>query len=115
MASHVPAARYASPATPTLLSAVAEDRLRAVVREAAAQAGFDRRYEAPEVVAALEAATSLRPDLCVLDLTLVDDLSGTLELLVSCSPRTSVVVMAPNGDGTGVLAAFSSGARGYAT
>src|SRR5918996_2784236 len=105
MASHVPAARYASPATPTLLSAVAEDRLRAVVREAAAQAGFDRRYEAPEVVAALEAATSLRPDLCVLDLTLVDDLSGTLELLAAYSPRTCAVVIAPDGDRDCVLTA----------
>jgi DNA-binding NarL/FixJ family response regulator len=98
-----------------LLSVVAEDHLRAVVRQAATEARCRGCYEALDLSAGLEAAAELRPELCVLDVTLVDDVTRALQRVVSSSSRTRVVVIAADGGDEGFLDAIAGGARGYLT
>ena len=100
------------PAAPTLLNLLADRAAREVARQAAARAGFGACYDVRDLPAALDAAAHLRPDVCLLDGELVEDLVDALEQLSFSSPETKVVVIAPASGGDG-LAVLAAGARGY--
>ena len=76
--------------------------------------GIEVVGEAHSVAEALEAATSLRPDVVLMDLNLPDG-SGidATRTILAAAPATRVLVLTMSADDVAVVAAMRAGARGY--
>lgn len=97
---------------PAVLSATQDDTTAALVGAAAQRAGCSLCGRARDIAGAVALARRLRPDLCVLDAGLHEDVASAVERLDLASPGTAVVVAAAAGDEAPLLAALVAGARG---
>jgi DNA-binding NarL/FixJ family response regulator len=96
-----------------LLIADADAGVRAELRTALEERGFEIVAEAASVAAAVRLATEHEPDLCLVDAGLPGGGSAAVARLTRAAPRTSVVVLADRDDPSEVVDVLERGAVGY--
>ena len=102
--------------TPRLRVLIADDHVptRAALREDLEDGGIEVCAEAGTGVQAIDAALSVRPDVCLIDIRMPDD-GGIIatETIRQALPSAKVVLMTATPDEEGALAAARAGADGY--
>jgi DNA-binding NarL/FixJ family response regulator len=96
-----------------VLLADSEARARARMRFALEGRGFVVFHEAADAASAAEAALRRRPDVCLVDLDLAEDVISAVARITACLPEVAVVVLTPRRDDERLLDALRAGARGY--
>jgi DNA-binding NarL/FixJ family response regulator len=98
---------------PTLLIADGDADYRSTLREALEERGFAVVGEAATVAEAVEAATALQPDVCLVELTLSGGGASGVGKLAKAVPGAAVVVLADSDQAADVLGVLERGASGY--
>jgi DNA-binding NarL/FixJ family response regulator len=97
----------------TALIADAQPMFRAGLAAALRRAGIEVVAEASTTLAAVAAATRLRPGICVLDGTLPGGTLAATKRISALSPDMLVVVLGPADDDELLVASVRAGASGY--
>ncbi len=95
---------------------IADDHqlFRKSLRQVCESEGYEVVGEASDGVAAAEFATTLHPDVILMDITLpVLDSVATITRIRQENPEIRMIVMAPYQDPVAALAALKAGARGF--
>ncbi len=94
---------------------IADDHapMRRGVRLALQRGGFDVVAEADDAAAAVEKATALRPDICLLDVRMPGSGIAAAAEISSRVPTTTIVMLTIVRDDAFLFAALKAGASGY--
>jgi DNA-binding NarL/FixJ family response regulator len=97
----------------TVLVADSEAALRRGVRDSLEAHGFVVVAEAGDVTSAVNIARRLRPDICLVEISLPGGGPAAIGRIVKASPETLVVVLSQSNRPEDVIGAFTRGASGY--
>jgi DNA-binding NarL/FixJ family response regulator len=104
--------------TPRLRVLIADDHVptRTALRADLEEGGIEVCAEAGTGAQAIDAALSIRPDVCPIDMRMPDD-GGIIatEVIRQALPSAKIVLMTATPDAEGALAAARTGADGYLT
>jgi len=98
---------------PTVLVADDHHPTRLGVRTALEEGGFDVVADVPDAPTAIESAVRLRPDLCVLDITMPGGGVAAAVSITTRLPGTAVVMLTASADDDDLFASLRAGASGY--
>jgi two-component system NarL family response regulator len=100
---------------PRLRVLIADDHIptRAALREDLEEGGIEVCAEAGTGARAIDAALSLGPDVCLIDIRMPDGGIVAAETIRQALPSVKVVLMTATPDEEGALAAARAGADGY--
>jgi len=87
--------------------------LRRGVRDALEADGFVVVAEVADATSAIEAATRLQPDICLMEPKLPGEGFDAIGRIAKASPNTLIVVLSKSDRAEDVVAAFTRGASGY--
>jgi two-component system nitrate/nitrite response regulator NarL len=98
---------------PSVLIADAELPFRRGVRDALEADGFVVVAEVANATSAIEAATRLHPDICLIEPELPGEGFDAIGRIAKAAPNTLIVVLSKSDRAEDVVAAFTRGASGY--
>jgi DNA-binding NarL/FixJ family response regulator len=97
----------------SVLLADDDGAFRAAIRRALEKDGLVVVSEAADAATAIGAATRLKPDIVLIELSLPGDGMNAIGRIAKVSPKTQVVVLSQSDRPEDVVAAFTRGASGY--